>query len=496
MLPLDALLPRPYFLTLALRSPEWPWNVRVGENSPSLCPTMFSVTKTGMNFLPLWTANVKPTMSGVMVERLDQVLMTFLSFSSTALRTFLSRLGSTYGPFLIDRATDDSPLRLFPAFYDVGIGSLVLPGLVPLGRFPPRRAGMPPPGGFSLPAAERVVHRIHGDAPNRRPPAEPAAPAGLPERHLLVVQVSHLPHRSHAIDQDEPYLSRTEAQVGVPAFLRENLDYASRRPGHLPSLADLELHVVDHRPHRDLSYRKCVARFDVRVVPGKNRVSHGEPDRTQDVPFLPVRVMKKGDAGRPVRIVFDRGDPGRDVLLVSPEVDHPVFSLVPPPPMPDGDSALVVPPCPVSLVLHEALLRLLFGELLVRKDRHGPDAGGGRLGFLDSHGCGSLPRLSRHTPSKNSILSPGLSTTTAFFQPGRLPTTRPLLFFFPETFIVLTSTTLTLNSFSTASWIWFLFARGSTANDTALVVSLSNVAFSVINGRFRTSVMFIPPAPR
>src|SRR4030042_6293805 len=141
---------------------------------------MFSVTKTGMNFLPLWTANVKPTMSGVMVDRLDQVWMTFLSFNSAALRTFLSRLCSTYGPFLIDLATEVSPLRLFPALYDVGIGSPVLPGLVPLGRFPPGRAGMPPPGGFPLPAAERVVHRIHGDAPNRRPPAEPAPPARPP----------------------------------------------------------------------------------------------------------------------------------------------------------------------------------------------------------------------------------------------------------------------------------------------------------------------------
>ena len=37
---------------------EWPLNVRVGENSPSLCPTMFSVTYTGMNFLPLCTAMV------------------------------------------------------------------------------------------------------------------------------------------------------------------------------------------------------------------------------------------------------------------------------------------------------------------------------------------------------------------------------------------------------------------------------------------------------
>ena len=33
--------------TLAFLSPEWPWKVRVGANSPSLWPTMFSVTNTG-----------------------------------------------------------------------------------------------------------------------------------------------------------------------------------------------------------------------------------------------------------------------------------------------------------------------------------------------------------------------------------------------------------------------------------------------------------------
>ena len=50
--------------TLPFLSPEWPWNVRVGANSPSLCPTMFSVTKTGTNLRPLCTANVRPTASG------------------------------------------------------------------------------------------------------------------------------------------------------------------------------------------------------------------------------------------------------------------------------------------------------------------------------------------------------------------------------------------------------------------------------------------------
>ena len=36
---------------------------------------MFSVTNTGLNTLPLCTVNVRPTNSGVMVERRDQVLI-------------------------------------------------------------------------------------------------------------------------------------------------------------------------------------------------------------------------------------------------------------------------------------------------------------------------------------------------------------------------------------------------------------------------------------
>ena len=61
-------------LSFALPPALCPLNVRVGENSPSLWPTMFSVTYTGMNFFPLWTAIVWPTISGMIVERRDQVL--------------------------------------------------------------------------------------------------------------------------------------------------------------------------------------------------------------------------------------------------------------------------------------------------------------------------------------------------------------------------------------------------------------------------------------
>src|SRR3546814_19917499 len=68
------LLAHGYFF--AFLSEVWPWKVRVGENSPNLCPTISSVTFTGMNLLPLWTPKVRPTNCGMIVERRDQVLTT------------------------------------------------------------------------------------------------------------------------------------------------------------------------------------------------------------------------------------------------------------------------------------------------------------------------------------------------------------------------------------------------------------------------------------
>src|SRR5438477_99846 len=65
--------------------------------------------KTGMNFRPLCTANVKPTMSGVIVERRDQVFTTRFSPDASIAFTFFMRCESMNGPFLTDRAIVSAP---------------------------------------------------------------------------------------------------------------------------------------------------------------------------------------------------------------------------------------------------------------------------------------------------------------------------------------------------------------------------------------------------
>ena len=76
--------------------------MRVGANSPSLCPTICSETNTGTCLRPSWTAIVCPTISGKIVEVRDQVrIIRLLPDVFISSIRFIKR-SSTNGPFLDD----------------------------------------------------------------------------------------------------------------------------------------------------------------------------------------------------------------------------------------------------------------------------------------------------------------------------------------------------------------------------------------------------------
>src|SRR5438094_8320902 len=200
---------------------------------------MFSVTYTGMNFLPLWTATVWPTNSGGIVERRDQVFSTFfcrVRFSSS-IRSY--SVSSMYGPFFSERPI---PVLLFlPSRHDRAIrrpGAAT--GLVPLRRLAPRSHRM-----IALPlalaAAHRVIDGIHHRAAHRRTEAAPANPTRLADRDVLVVEVAHLPDGRHARERDQAHLARGQLERGSLAFLREKLGLGARAPAELRAAAGLEL---------------------------------------------------------------------------------------------------------------------------------------------------------------------------------------------------------------------------------------------------------------
>ena len=75
----------------------------MGANSPSLCPTIDSEMNTGTCLRPSWTAIVWPTISGKIVDILDQVLTICLAPLSFICWIRASRRSSTNGPFLVER---------------------------------------------------------------------------------------------------------------------------------------------------------------------------------------------------------------------------------------------------------------------------------------------------------------------------------------------------------------------------------------------------------
>src|SRR5579864_8983061 len=159
---------------------ECPLKLRVKLNSPSLWPTMFSVMYTGMNFLPLCTAIVCPTISGMMVERRDQVRSTFFSLRAFMPSTLACRWLSINGPFLVERAINSLvetwlatpqtrqaaslPLTFLAAPDDKRIGALVVARLVTTRRLAPRGHRVTSARSLALAAAVRVIHRVHRHA--------------------------------------------------------------------------------------------------------------------------------------------------------------------------------------------------------------------------------------------------------------------------------------------------------------------------------------------
>src|SRR5215468_5631700 len=101
---------------------------------------MASVTKTGTCLRPSCTAIVCPSISGMIVERRDQVLMTFFEFFSFWTSTFLSR---------------------WPSTNDQLVARLVLLAGTAL-RLTLRVHRVATTGGLTLTTTVRVVDRVHG----------------------------------------------------------------------------------------------------------------------------------------------------------------------------------------------------------------------------------------------------------------------------------------------------------------------------------------------
>src|SRR5215472_3410554 len=104
--------------------------------------------------------------------------------------------------------TIDQRLSFFPTAHNECIRTLIVARLVSARRLAPRGHRMAPAGGLSFAAAMRMVDRVHRNTAVMRALAHPARPAGLTDRHVLVIDVANLSDRRQTIEQHLARLAR------------------------------------------------------------------------------------------------------------------------------------------------------------------------------------------------------------------------------------------------------------------------------------------------
>ena len=251
--------------------------------------------------------------------------------------------------------------------------------------------------GAAFAAAERVIDRVHGDAAHVRLLAQPPVAAGLADRHVLEVEVADLADGGLAVLENLANLTRWHLDRDVVAFLGDDLHGRTGAARELTAVSGLELDVVYQGALRDVGQRQRVPRQDVGGVSGKNRVAHLQAEGLQDVPLLAVGVGDQRDARRPVRVVLDGRDLGRDALLVALEVDHAVEPLVTAAAPPAGELAGVLAAARLAQLLGQRTVGRIRGDLVEHLGGLEPPAGGRGFVLTNRHGRLSVSLGASHS---------------------------------------------------------------------------------------------------
>src|SRR3978361_1776918 len=155
-------------------------------------------------------------MSGTIIERRDQVRMTFLVPFSFCTSTFFCRWSSTKGPFFRLRGMCQGSSALLAgttATDDQLVAVLVGTAGAALG-LAPRAHRVTTARGLALTTTVRVVDRVHGHTADGRALALPAVAAGLAPVDVGLLGIADLTHRGAAAGVDQTHLTGRHPEGG------------------------------------------------------------------------------------------------------------------------------------------------------------------------------------------------------------------------------------------------------------------------------------------
>src|SRR5215813_14422507 len=137
-----------------------------------------------------------------------------------------------------------APLFLSPT-HDETVCAFVIARLVAACRLAPWSHRVTSTRSLTFTASVRMVHGIHGNTAIDGTAPHPALASSFADGNVLVVQISDLSNRCHAVNKHLAGLARRQLNQRVLVFFCDELSRASGRANHLRAFARPQFDVVD-----------------------------------------------------------------------------------------------------------------------------------------------------------------------------------------------------------------------------------------------------------
>src|SRR6202020_599521 len=229
-------------------------------------------------------------------------------------------------------------------------------------RLPPRGPRVAPPRGAAFAPAVGIVDRVHRNAAVMRLAAKPTVAAGLADRDVHVIRVRHRTDGAGAAAMNQALFARVQADDHIVLVAADDLRIGAGGACELAALADLEFDIVNDGADRHVTERHHIARLDVDIVAGDDRMANREPRRRQDIGLGAVGVLHQRNEGGAGRIGFQRLDGRGHIDLAALEVDDAVGLLVAAAAETHGDTTGRIASARGMLALGQRLDRLALVE--------------------------------------------------------------------------------------------------------------------------------------
>src|SRR5215469_6325350 len=238
----------------------------------------------------------------------------------------------------------------------------------------------------------RVIDRGHRDPAIVRALAQPALASGFANRNVLVLNVAHLAHRRHTVNQHPAGFTGRQLKQRVVPFFGHQLGLCSGRARHLRAFARPQLDVVHRRARRDVPQWQRIAGYDIGVRPAEDGLANLQAIRVQDVAMFAVGIAQQRQPRRAVRVVLYGHDLRWNARLLALEINHAQLAFVPATAPPAGHVALTAAAAGAALAFCQRLERLFRRDLVATQCADEPSRRGYRSVSLNRH-CFAHKRL-------------------------------------------------------------------------------------------------------